>query len=401
MVYDWMGRRTSKVVSNWTGSAWAVSEERYVYDNWNLIAILDGNMNLLYSFTWGLDASGTMQGAGGVGGLISMTVHSGPNAATYFYAYGGNYNVVALVNAANGSIAAQYDYGAFGEMIRATGPLAKINPFLFSTKFYDWETGLYYYGYRYYNPSTGRWLSTDPNEKAGGVNLYAYLANDPINDTDYLGQSGVKTTFKNLITDSITGSAEAIFDFLQDHPPKAWEISIMNELLPPLKGKAASFFDSKTKTMGWGDYIFNWFFELGNAPFDFVEGDKTTSDLKGHEGVNEARALAKTRCADGNLETQKTWVYGVDQFYSSISSVDSVAIALGSYSVAVKSSRDCCTLEFTVENDATWESATRFRKAAKPGGLHQPTISNRARNGSGIQLGGNMHSTWKWKETCE
>ena len=59
---------------------------------------------------------------------------------------------------ANGAVAAQYEYGPFGELIRATGPMAKVNPFMFSTKFYDWETGLYYYGYRYYNPSTGRWL---------------------------------------------------------------------------------------------------------------------------------------------------------------------------------------------------------------------------------------------------
>jgi len=51
--------------------------------------------------------------------------------------------------------------GPFGEVIRATGPMAKLNPFMFSTKFYDWETGLYYYGFRYYNPSTGRWPSRD------------------------------------------------------------------------------------------------------------------------------------------------------------------------------------------------------------------------------------------------
>ena len=43
--------------------------------------------------------------------------------------------------------------------------MAKVNPFMFSTKFYDWETGLYYYGYRYYNPSTGRWLSRDPLQR--------------------------------------------------------------------------------------------------------------------------------------------------------------------------------------------------------------------------------------------
>ena len=57
--------------------------------------------------------------------------------------------------------------GPFGEVIRATGPMAKVNPFMFSTKFYDWESGLYYYGYRYYNPSTGRWPSRDPLTEPG------------------------------------------------------------------------------------------------------------------------------------------------------------------------------------------------------------------------------------------
>ena len=45
----------------------------------------------------------------------------------------------------------------FGEVLRATGPMAKANPFRFSTKYQDDETDLLYYGYRYYNASTGRW----------------------------------------------------------------------------------------------------------------------------------------------------------------------------------------------------------------------------------------------------
>ena len=76
---DWRGRRTSKVVSNWTGSAWSKSyEHKFVYDGWNLIATLDSANTLLYSFQWGTDLSGAqagpanMQGAGGVGGRESQ-----------------------------------------------------------------------------------------------------------------------------------------------------------------------------------------------------------------------------------------------------------------------------------------------------------------------------------------
>jgi RHS repeat-associated protein len=57
--------------------------------------------------------------------------------------------------------------GPFGEVLRATGPMAKVNPFRFSTKYQDDETDLVYYGYRYYNPSTGRWLSRDPLGEPG------------------------------------------------------------------------------------------------------------------------------------------------------------------------------------------------------------------------------------------
>ena len=80
-----------------------------------------------------------------------------------------------------------YEYGPFGEVVRASGPMAAQNPFQFSTKYTDSETGLDYYGYRYYQPSTGRWLSRDPIEEDGGLNLYGFLANDGINQVDGVG----------------------------------------------------------------------------------------------------------------------------------------------------------------------------------------------------------------------
>jgi RHS repeat-associated protein len=90
--------------------------------------------------------------------------------------------------------------GPFGEVIRATGPMAKANPLRFSTKYQDDETDLLYYGYRYYSPNTGRWPSRDPidGQFAGeGVISslhalpprvpYVFAANDPVNKLDLLG----------------------------------------------------------------------------------------------------------------------------------------------------------------------------------------------------------------------
>ena len=187
--YDFQGRRIQKIVSTNSGSAYvAMSTNRFIYDGWNLVGILDGGNNLLYSFQWGTDLSGSQQGAGGVGGLLSMTVYSGTNAGTYFYNFDGNGNVTAVVNAANGAIVAQYDYDPFLGIIRASGALAFVNPFLGSTKFYDSETGLYYYGYRYYDPSTGRWPNRDPFAEHG--NSYLFVGNNALSTCDVLGLWG-------------------------------------------------------------------------------------------------------------------------------------------------------------------------------------------------------------------
>jgi RHS repeat-associated protein len=75
----------------------------------------------------------------------------------------------------------------FGNIIRSTGDAADDNPFRFSTRYYDQETGLYAYPKRYYDPELGRWLSRDPAEELGGDNLYAFVLNDPIGLVDPFG----------------------------------------------------------------------------------------------------------------------------------------------------------------------------------------------------------------------
>lgn len=56
-----------------------------------------------------------------------------------------------------------------------------------SAKYTDGETGLLYYGYRYYQSSTGRWISRDPQEEEGGANLYVHTDNSPVGRVDLLG----------------------------------------------------------------------------------------------------------------------------------------------------------------------------------------------------------------------
>ncbi len=186
-VYDWHGRRRSKVVSTWSGSAFnPTSTNRFVYDDWNLVADMDATNNLIRSYLRGLDLSGTMQGAGGVGGLIANNVATN---GVHFAAYDGNGNVSGLVKGTDGTVSAQYEYGPFAELIRSSGTAATANPCRFSSKWTDDESDFLYYGYRYCNPGTGKWPNRDPIGERGGLNLYAYLGNNPINNFDPLGLS--------------------------------------------------------------------------------------------------------------------------------------------------------------------------------------------------------------------
>jgi RHS repeat-associated protein len=77
--------------------------------------------------------------------------------------------------------------GPFGEVLRATGPMARANPLQFSTKYQDEETDLLYFGYRYLNVFTGRWLSRDGLQEEGGINLYVFARANPLSYCDALG----------------------------------------------------------------------------------------------------------------------------------------------------------------------------------------------------------------------
>lgn len=157
--YDAQGRRIQKVMSAaqpYIGNGWQfywspVQTNRFLYDGWNLVAELSGataqSSTLLRSYAWGSELSGSMQGAGGVGGLVEVSYY-GNQTTNCFVAYDGNGNVCGLVNAADGTVSALYDYGPFGEVIRATGPMAKANPFRFSTQYQDDESDLLIYAYR-------------------------------------------------------------------------------------------------------------------------------------------------------------------------------------------------------------------------------------------------------------
>ena len=192
--YDYLGRRVRKTVANWNGSAYvAALDRKFIYNGWNLIAEYNapssGAWPLAVSYVWGLDLSGNLTDGGGVGGLLAIKDAS--SGAVHLPFYDANGNLHALVNRADGSVTAAYEYNPFGETLRSTGSYAATNSFRFSTKYTDAETQFVYYGYRYYNPTLGRWLGRDPLEEKGGLHLYAFCRNNAVNAWDALGESGV------------------------------------------------------------------------------------------------------------------------------------------------------------------------------------------------------------------
>jgi RHS repeat-associated protein len=123
---------------------------------------------LVRSYTWGLDLADSLDEAGGIGGLLVFADHE-PATDTYHYpTYDGNGNVTCLVQS-SGSPTALYEYSPFGELIRSSGPSSRLNPFQFSTKYLGQETGLSYYGHRYYSAALERWISRDPIGEQGGT----------------------------------------------------------------------------------------------------------------------------------------------------------------------------------------------------------------------------------------
>jgi RHS repeat-associated protein len=87
------------------------------------------------------------------------------------------------------TIAWKAAYTPFGDAVASIQTVE--NPFRFPGQYYDPKTGLHYNYFRYYNPQTGRYITPDPIGLEGGINLFAYVQNQPINKIDPLGLQNV------------------------------------------------------------------------------------------------------------------------------------------------------------------------------------------------------------------
>ena len=152
-VYDGLNRRRIAKDLSWNGSSFVETNEvRYVYDGNLVLQERDTNNLPLVSYTRGSDFSASFQDAGGIGGLLARTDNrrllTGDINASAYYQSDDNGNVMAMFDL-YGQLVAQYAYDPYGNILSMSGPMASANKYRFSSKEWDENDGIYYYGFRF------------------------------------------------------------------------------------------------------------------------------------------------------------------------------------------------------------------------------------------------------------
>ncbi len=164
--YDALGRRASTTPLEGT--------VRHVYDdNWQVIADLDSNGNVLRSYVWG----------GGIDRLLAVKV----GAKSYAALTDVQGTVWGLADGTD--VVARWTYDAWGNVLsgEVADPALAAFRYRFQGREFSSATGLTNFRARWYDPGTGRWLSKDPIRLDGGLNLYSFCCGDPLGGYDPLG----------------------------------------------------------------------------------------------------------------------------------------------------------------------------------------------------------------------
>jgi len=180
--YDPFGRRISKTIvqdtigTDCTSPNTCPRTTNYVYDGQSIIMEYDQNDNITAKYTHGPNID------------EPLAVQQG--TSIYYYHADGLGSITGLSNT-SGTIVQTYAYDSFGNMT-STGSISQ--PFTYTAREYDSETGMYFYRARYYDPKVGRFVTKDPiGFKGGDYNLYGYVGNNPVNRVD---PSGLKPISK-------------------------------------------------------------------------------------------------------------------------------------------------------------------------------------------------------------
>ena len=186
--YDPLGRRIQKV----TGG----STTNYYFDGARVIEERNASDSVVATYVYG----------SGIDEILTMD----RGGTIYYYHQNSLGSVVAVTNAA-GAVVERYEYDAYGKVTIYDNSYTQLpssaigNPYMFTGREYDQETGLYYYRARYYSPTLGRFLQRDPLGYVDGMNLYEYVGGNANNFIDPFGlfKSECPPCFPNPNTQTI------------------------------------------------------------------------------------------------------------------------------------------------------------------------------------------------------
>jgi RHS repeat-associated protein len=173
--YDALGRRIAKIVNG--------VSTRFVYDNEDMVAEVDSGSSVRALYTHGPSIDEPL-----------AMFRSMPGTNTFLF-HADGLGSISHVTSTAGAPTRSYTYDSFGRIVAQTGTFN--NPYTYTGRELDPESGLYYYRARYYDPWAGRFLQEDPIGFEGGLNLYSYVQNDPLNFIDPMGLDFISTFRQN------------------------------------------------------------------------------------------------------------------------------------------------------------------------------------------------------------
>jgi RHS repeat-associated protein len=190
------------------------------------------------------------------------------------------------------TIAAALDFDPYGRSLGAVS--SAVPAFAFQGKYQDAETGLVYFGFRWYDPATAKWLSSDPIQEAGGLNLYAFCQGDPVNGVEYLGMSEEQAQQVGGLQDSLN-SVLSLFGVMDS--PWAWcnpVFKLQHEMSSSIRNKSLNIMQNSLRA-GSDSYVVSGYTGfVATAFYDVIPVAGSSTRLIKGDTLDEQGMIAKT-----------------------------------------------------------------------------------------------------------
>jgi hypothetical protein len=249
-------------------------------------------------------------------------------------------------------------------------------------------------------------MASQPEESSSAVGIMDSGGGDatPVSDdsagADQVGDGSIPILLdvKQAVSDAVTTAAEAVFTLIQANKktltdPKV--VARINAAAQKAKDIAPNVVNLDPNMMGWLDLTLAWFLELGPVNWKFGPDAAITQDVLELQGVKDQIAIARKRYQEikgkdhaATIVIVKDVKFGVDEAYKTLMEMDKAFAFLGSYRITITYSGE--NMKVVVTNTTGWQSGTRFRVAAQPGGQHRGILDDRQLGSGGIELGGNI-----------